>query len=230
MEVIGAPTGGAGTQTRHRAIGLGQIPREVFAAQRLLDRHLTSSSEHLGHGPLLNLDRMAIINYGRYPTVVPNFSLHAKRGDDGVYRLVEHRAGAFPRINLETAQRAHECSCGGTYVRDATRIHHAPSQVRYRSGIDVSREDSWDLGDDRTHGKYQVISQMRAGRVPTGATELDRDLVGGRGDGARAQTDGAHIEAWFAVHREDLAHTFQAAGRNYVDRSPGLLLLGRLKD
>src|SRR5690625_2702939 len=108
MEVIGAPTGGAGTQTRHRAIGLGQIPREVFAAQRLLDRHLTSSSEHLGHGPLLNLDRMAIINYGRYPTVVPNFSLHAKRGDDGVYRLVEHRAGAFPRINIETAQRAHE--------------------------------------------------------------------------------------------------------------------------
>src|SRR5690625_1034277 len=108
MEVIGAPTGDAGTQTRHRASGLGHITGEVFSAQRLLARHDTASYEHHRHGALLNLDRIAIINYGRYPSVVPNFSLHAKRGDDGVYRLVEHRAGAFPRINIETAQRAHE--------------------------------------------------------------------------------------------------------------------------
>src|SRR5690554_4193972 len=230
VDVVHAATRSPRTESSHRARYLGEVPREVLPAERLLRRRDRVRPEGEPCGSLEHRDGARIVLDGGHASRVAHLDLDLVRREHLLDRREEHLARLLPRADVEAAQRSLHRTGTGDDVVGTARRDGAPREVDARARVEAASEDRGHLRDDLTEREHDVTGEVRARGVTARRGDHDLDLVRCRGDRTDARTDTPYLEPRVAVHGEDLSDSLEPARAHDVERSARLHLFGGLED
>src|SRR5699024_4078335 len=147
---------------------------------------------------------------------VVQFRGRTRRGDDLIQQLADDLLTFAPHADLGCAEGSDEADFLGNRVEGLAAVDRAEGGDGAAARVHPPAQQLRQHRDHQASSVDEIRRQVGARGVATGSAQHDLHDIRGRGDRPYAHANLPAAQLRLAVHRKDLVHTTQGAGRDDV--------------